>query len=418
MLAPLACLWVVGVQSVAQVPSPRPAGWVTDQADVLDAAAEARLDALAEALHRDRGAEVAVVTIDDSPGDPKAFATELFNTWHIGRAGADDGVLVLMVIGKRRLEIETGRGIEAALPAAWLAEMQAVQMVPAFKRKDIGGGLIAGLTAIDARLRGLPGEADVPSTPGEYRGGGTVVAPGGHAAPRDPPGRPAPTLPPPPQSPSSSPEVAPEVAPEASGASDGPLAFAVGLGALGAAGGGVLVARRRRRCPKCRARVIKLDERADDAFLNSGQRAEEVVGSVDYVVRQCMGCRFVRMAARRRWFTPYRPCPGCHARTLLPTTDVMVEATYDHGGQLRIVEACGHCGFRNTYYRDTPQRVRWTSDSSSNDSSWSPSSSDSSWSSSSDSSWSSSSDSSSSSSSSDSGFSGGSSDGGGAGSSW
>ena len=175
MLAPLACLWVVAVQSVAEVPSPRPGGWVTDQADVLDAAAEARLDALAEALHRDRGAEVAVVTVDDVPGTPKQFATELFNAWHIGRADHDDGVLVLMVMGKRRLEIETGRGIEAALPAAWLAEMQAAQMVPAFKRKDIGGGLIAGLVAIDGRLRARPGEADVPATAGEYRSDGAAA---------------------------------------------------------------------------------------------------------------------------------------------------------------------------------------------------------------------------------------------------
>ena len=176
--APLACVLVILVQSVAQVPDPRPGAHVADQAGVLDATALARLDAIAAALARDRGAEVMVVTVDDVPGTPKAFATELFNTWGLGRVGHDDGVLVLMVMGQRRLEIETGVGVEAALPAAWLATLQAERMVPAFKRKDIGGGLVAGLEGIDLRLRALPGEADVPSTPGEYRSDGTV-APGG-----------------------------------------------------------------------------------------------------------------------------------------------------------------------------------------------------------------------------------------------
>ena len=168
VLAPLVAVLVVAVVGVADVPSPRPAGWVTDQAGVLSPDEEAALDRTLDALHRDRGAEVAVVTVDDVPGSPKAFATELFNTWGIGRAGHDDGVLVLLVVGQRRLEIETGIGLEAALPAAWLTELQMSRMVPAFKQGRLGAGLQAGVDGLALRLRTL-GEVDVPSTPGEYR---------------------------------------------------------------------------------------------------------------------------------------------------------------------------------------------------------------------------------------------------------
>ena len=396
MLAPLACLWVVGVQSVAQVPSPRPNGWVTDQADVLDAATEARLNELATALQRDRGAEVAVVTIDDSPGDPKAFATELFNTWHIGRAGVDDGVLVLMVMGKRRLEIETGVGLEIPLPAAWLADMQAAQMVPAFKRKDIGGGLIAGLTAIDARLRGLPGEADVPSTPGEYRSDGTVTTPSG---PTTQPPRPA------------------SSAPASSGGSGGggggggggdddggagALGYGLGaLGALGAGGAGVFaLRRRRRRCAACKVQMLALDELADDAHLSAGQQAEERLGAVDYEVLICPGCQASKTIVHNHWFSGRQRCPGCSFKTAKSTSRTLVTATYDHGGSVEVTVTCGHCSHRSVSTRSTPRRTRPSSTSSGSRS------------------YGSSSSRSSSSSSRSSSFGGGRSRGGGAGSSW
>lgn len=389
LTAPLACLWVVGVQSVAQVPSPRPGGWVTDQADVLDAATEARLNELAEALQRDRGAEVAVVTVDDSPGDPKQFATELFNTWHIGRAGVDDGVLVLMVMGKRRLEIETGVGLDIPLPADWLADMQAAQMVPAFKRRDIGGGLIAGLVAIDARLRGLPGEADTSSTPGEYRSDGTVTTPGGTTS------RPA--------------------APSGGGgggggdggsddAGDGGGALGYGLGGLGALGlggaGVVALRRRRRRCAACKVQMLALDELADDAHLSPGQQAEERLGAVDYEVLICPGCQASKTIVHNRWFSGRQRCPGCQFKTAKSTSRTLVTATYDHGGSVEITVQCPHCNHRSVSTRSTPRRTRPSSTSSGSRS------------------YGSSSSRSSSSSSRSSGFGGGRSRGGGAGSSW
>ncbi|MBL8622150.1 MAG: TPM domain-containing protein [Myxococcales bacterium] len=389
LTAPLACLWVVGVQSVAEVPSPRPTGWVTDQADVLDAATEARLNEVAEALHRELGPEVAVVTIDDSPGDPKQFATELFNTWHIGRAGADDGVLVLMVMGKRRLEIETGVGVDIPLPAAWLADMQAAQMVPAFKRRDIGGGLIAGLVAIDARLRGLPVEADVPSTPGEYRSDGTVVTPGGTT---------------------SRPAVPATGGGGGGGGGDddgggGALGYGLGaLAALGAGGAGVVaLRRRRRRCAACQVQMLALDELADDAHLSAGQQAEERLGAVDYEVLICPGCQASKTIVHNRWFSGRQRCPGCRFKTAKSTSRTLVTATYDHGGSVEITVQCPHCNHRSVSTRSTPRRTRPSSTSTSSGSRSYGSSS---------------SRSSSSSSRSSSGFGGGRSRGGGAGSSW
>src|SRR5688572_10896252 len=95
------------VQSVGELADPRPAH-VVDQAEVLDAAAEQRLEQTAAGIAR---AQLVVVTVDSVPGTAKQFATDLFNHWRLGSADKNEGVLVLLVMGQRRLEIETGTGI-------------------------------------------------------------------------------------------------------------------------------------------------------------------------------------------------------------------------------------------------------------------------------------------------------------------
>lgn len=141
--------------SLGSIPNPREThdGWVTDSAGVLGSRA-AEIEALLSALHRDLGAEVAVVILP-SIGDavPKAFATSLFNHWKIGRAGHDDGVLVLQVLDQRRVEIETGYGVEGALPdvkCAWLIREVAT---PYSRDGNIADGQLALVRGIVHALR-------------------------------------------------------------------------------------------------------------------------------------------------------------------------------------------------------------------------------------------------------------------------
>ena len=394
MLLPFACVLVLAVQSVGEVPDPRPRGWVTDQAGVLADGDEAAIGALAEQVHQERGAELAVVTVDDVPGSPKAFATELFNAWGLGRAGHDDGVLVLLVVGQRRLEIETGVGVEAVLPAAWLAELQAEQMVPMFKRGNLGGGLLAGAVGLAARLQAPPAEADVPSTPGEYRSDGTIVRP--------PDSAPAPA---------GGGGAEPERV-SGGGGSDTPTVIGgvvVGLGVLGGGAFGLTRAlRRRRRCAACRVQMLALDELADDAHLSAGQVSEERIGSVDYEVLICPGCQASKTLVHKRWFSGRHRCPACSFRTSSRSSRTLRHATYDSTGLVEITESCAHCQRKDVQTRTTPRRTRPSTSSSSSSSSRSYGSSSRSYGSSSRSS----------SSSSRSSSGGGRSRGGGAGSSW
>ncbi|WP_088889519.1 TPM domain-containing protein [Leptolyngbya ohadii] len=140
------------------IPNPRQTygGWVADSAQILKPETEAQLNRIINDLEASNGAEIAVVTVSDtaSAGSPKAFATALFNDWHIGKKGQDNGVLFLISVGDRRVEIETGYGVEAVLPDAKVGRIIQQEVTPRFKQGDFDGGTIAGTRALVVVLQG------------------------------------------------------------------------------------------------------------------------------------------------------------------------------------------------------------------------------------------------------------------------
>ena len=186
--AGLASLVVIGVPSVSlgvtveQVPNPRQAngGWVTDMADILSPNAEAQLNQMISNLEAKNGSEIAVVTVTETApsASPKQFATTLFNRWGIGKADKNNGVLVLISQSDRRVEIETGYGLQAILPNTKVGDIIQQEITPKFKQGDYDGGTIAGTKSLILALEtsNQVGDADIPwyVFPGAF-GGGIVV---------------------------------------------------------------------------------------------------------------------------------------------------------------------------------------------------------------------------------------------------
>ncbi len=96
------------------------------------------------------GAEVAVVTVPETKpaASPKEFATSLFNEWKIGKKDLNNGVLLLVSQRDRRVEIETGYGVESILPDAKVGQIISSEMTPRFKQGDYNGGVLAGTIAL------------------------------------------------------------------------------------------------------------------------------------------------------------------------------------------------------------------------------------------------------------------------------
>jgi uncharacterized protein len=148
---------------VKDVPNPRQINntWVTDMAGILDEPTEAQLNSVISQLERSNGTEVAVVTVPETApsASPKEFTTALFKSWGIGKKGQDNGVLLLISKGDRRVEIETGYGVEAILPDAKVGNIISTQITPRFKQGDFKGGTLAGTKALVVALEAPQGSS-------------------------------------------------------------------------------------------------------------------------------------------------------------------------------------------------------------------------------------------------------------------
>jgi uncharacterized protein len=138
-------LVLLGLPARAQEPFPAPQGRVNDFAQVLDPSTKAQLNALVAEVEQQTTAEIAVVVVHTTaPMTPKESVTALFNRWGVGKRGADNGVMILLAIHDRRVEIETGYGVEDILPDGKVGEIIRTAMSPAFTHDRWGEGLLAG----------------------------------------------------------------------------------------------------------------------------------------------------------------------------------------------------------------------------------------------------------------------------------
>ena len=137
---------------VQDVPNPRQhyGGWVTDMAQLLSSQAETQINQIISELEAKNGTEIAVVTVPDTAPytSPKEFTTQLFNSWGIGKQRQDNGVVLMVSKRDRRVEIETGYGMETILPDAKVGNIIARQIVPRFQQGDFEAGILAGTQAL------------------------------------------------------------------------------------------------------------------------------------------------------------------------------------------------------------------------------------------------------------------------------
>ncbi|MGD1716777.1 TPM domain-containing protein [Dapis sp. BLCC M172] len=143
--------------TVQQVSNPRQDyhGWVTDMAEILSPSTETQLNQMISDLEAKNGAEIAVVTVPETQPTPtpKELATKLFHYWGIGKKGQDNGVLFLVSIGDRRVEIETGKGIQETLPNATVSNIIDSKIIPEFKSGNFESGVVAGTKELVTSLK-------------------------------------------------------------------------------------------------------------------------------------------------------------------------------------------------------------------------------------------------------------------------
>ena len=96
----------------------RPAftGYVYDYGDVLTSSDETLMNNYARTTEDIGAGQVIVVTVESLSGMTAAeYGLELMNAWGIGRAGINDGLLILLALNERYVQICTGSDIDTQI---------------------------------------------------------------------------------------------------------------------------------------------------------------------------------------------------------------------------------------------------------------------------------------------------------------
>lgn len=143
----------------AEVKFPELTGPVVDTIDEIPADQEARIDAKIRAFQKETGHQLQVITVPDTQDvSISDYGNLLLRTWGIGRAGVDDGIILIHALKSEggRIRIETGYGAEPYMTDAMSKTIIQGTIAPDFKEGRFGDGVENGIDAIMREARYTP----------------------------------------------------------------------------------------------------------------------------------------------------------------------------------------------------------------------------------------------------------------------
>lgn len=304
--------------TIKDVPNPQSTEnqWVADMADILSDETETELNRLITKVEQSSGTEIAVVTVPETaPADsPKTFATQLFNYWGIGQAESDNGILFLISTGDKRVEIETGYGIEGILSDTQVSNIIDTKITPQYKQGNYDRGTLDGMNALIGAI--------------------------------DPPAETVPI-----SSPSKSRNI---------------LALLAGIGITSVAGvflwwrtkqSKVFIDPRKAiiplerkdfrdvYCGKCNQPM----EKVGNIKLTKVQQVAKKIGSVSYRGYKCSSCskplQPYSLIAYYSSSSRYQECPECNEFTITRTGEILEQPTYTSKGKRIVRDSCHCCDY-------------------------------------------------------------------------
>lgn len=130
---------------------PKPTGYVSDLAHVINPEEKAQLEALCTEVDRQLGAEFAIVTIPKL-GDEniRDFALDLGRKWGVGPKGTREG-LVIVVAMDHHDDIEVGRELEPYVTDGFSGDTLRA-MRPDLQAGDVGAALIGAVNTLASHV--------------------------------------------------------------------------------------------------------------------------------------------------------------------------------------------------------------------------------------------------------------------------
>ena len=115
---------------------------VTDLAGKLSPDQKKALEDKLVAIDDASSNQIAVVILPTLDGNPiEEYATKLFREWGIGNKKSRNGILLLIAIQDKKIKIETGYGLEGALPDITCNSIIENDLKPAFRQEAYYEGI-------------------------------------------------------------------------------------------------------------------------------------------------------------------------------------------------------------------------------------------------------------------------------------
>ncbi|HEY9001681.1 MAG TPA: TPM domain-containing protein [Mucilaginibacter sp.] len=162
------CLTLCTLFALAQQLPEKSNTLVTDYTNTLSEAEQQQLEHKLVAFDDSTSTQIAVVLLKSvGDYDINDYAQRLGRAWGIGQKGKNNGIIVLVAIGDRKVAIQTGYGVEGVLPDITTHEIIQNDIRPNFKAGNYYAGLDAGTNDI---MKYVKGEYKSPKKPQQDQG--------------------------------------------------------------------------------------------------------------------------------------------------------------------------------------------------------------------------------------------------------
>ena len=128
---------------------------IVDEAGILSEAARNQIEERLAAFEQETSNQFAVLIIPSLEGEVlEDYSLRVAETWKLGQADLDNGVLLLVAVQDRKMRIEVGYGLEGDLTDALSNRIIRNEIAPHFREQDFDAGILSGVEAIIAATRG------------------------------------------------------------------------------------------------------------------------------------------------------------------------------------------------------------------------------------------------------------------------
>lgn len=153
----LSILLVTGLRATAQEipPRPNPPRLVNDLAGVLLREEADALESKLVAYDDSTSTQIAIVTVKTTGDyDVSEVALKILRNWGVGRKEKNNGLVILAAIEDRKVRIETGYGLEGAIPDAIANRIIDQIIVPNFREGHYYQGFDEAVDALEKAAAG------------------------------------------------------------------------------------------------------------------------------------------------------------------------------------------------------------------------------------------------------------------------